>query len=171
LINNNILALWRVRNFAASSQQTTGYNTLRILPALVKTRLERFDGRRQNEHANGVRKMGAYLTRTLPVDFKNDITAGSQGFVHPVAGRTIKVAVYLCPFQQLVVVTKCIELIHTDEAVVLVVLFTWTRGPGSARNGQDNAGVLPQDLVNQTGFTCPAWGDNHNNAAGGRVHV
>src|SRR5699024_9293615 len=89
LINNNIFTFRRMGKLISGCQQPTRDDVGFILATQFKACLERLDGRRQYENADGFGVVFADLPGALPVDFQYDIATGPDGLINAVTWRAI----------------------------------------------------------------------------------
>ena len=93
LINNNIFKLRGVRDFTTGGQQTARDHVRIVLSALLEALLEGIDRRRQDEDADRAGELFLDLLRALPVDFQQDVRAGSDLFGDLQARGAVVIAV------------------------------------------------------------------------------
>ncbi|MNE95493.1 hypothetical protein D3C80_1935880 [compost metagenome] len=73
------------------------------------------------------------LFSTLPINVEQHVLTVCQRFLSGLAQRAIEVAMHLCPFDQLIIVTQPLKFTLGDEVVMHAIDFAWaalTRGNG-----------------------------------------
>src|ERR1700722_844656 len=86
---------------------------------MLKPALQFLNGWRQDEHADKVvARLLPQLLSSLPINIKQNIAAGLQRFDHRTTRRSVTVAEYFRPFQQLAFFDHGIEAGAIDKMVI-----------------------------------------------------
>lgn len=126
---------------------------------------------RAQEHQQAGGKQAAHFHGTLHVDYARDIFTAVDAFEDRPGRHAIAIAMYLGPFEQLIVLNQAVELVLRNEIIMHAVFFTRPllacgAGDGFAEGWQHIGRGLPDGVFADTG-----WPRQHQQHAQRRVHL
>src|SRR5882672_4648184 len=165
LVDDDVVELRCMGDFAAGGQQSAIDYLGRILAALMQALSKRIDRWREDENPDGMSKGEFYLPRTLPVDLQQDVMAFPHALFYPQTRSRVEVAMYLGTLDEFAARAPGLEVRDRDKVLLAPVLVSGACRAGGVGNRQGDVTFLCQQRVDESRLAGAGWCDNQEDVA------
>jgi hypothetical protein len=153
-INDQIIVIVILAYFLASYLKSLFDDKSGIQAAPCQPFAQDLIGRGQDKHADGIRSLPFYNSRSLHIDIQEDIEALLRPLVNELSGCSIIVAMNLGPFQKIIRSNQGFKSVAVHKEIFYAVPLSSAWRPRGIRYGKLYTLHPSQHAVDQYGFPC-----------------